>query len=71
MIRHTLLPVPGKGTERHPLWRQLRHITSNAPAAGITPAGPADLAPLLITDPATVTNNKPATAGRAQRSLRQ
>jgi hypothetical protein len=41
MIRHTVLPGPGKGT-------------SNAPTADIMPRTRPTFAPLLITDPDTV-----------------
>jgi hypothetical protein len=41
MIRHTVLPEPGKGT-------------SNAPAADLMPRTRPTSAPLLITDPDTV-----------------
>jgi len=56
MIRHTLLPAP---------------ITNKPPAAHTTPRTRPTTASLLITDPDTVTYNRPTTVGRAQWSLRQ
>ena len=71
MIRHIPLPEPGKGHRAPSEMASAPAHHRQRAGRGHHPAGPADLAPLLITDPATVTNNRPATAGRVQRSLRQ
>ncbi len=65
MIRHTLLPAPGKGIPARALSAvrdggSSRHVTSNAPTASTSRTRPT-FAPLLITDPDTVT-----TTGRRQ-----
>jgi len=65
MMRHAPLPAPGKGIPaRAPSAVRegggSRHITANAPAAKISRTRPT-FAPLLITDPDTVT-----TTGRRQ-----
>ena len=71
MIRHTLLPAPGTDLSAIRDGGSSGHLTTNAPTANTMPRTRPTTASLLITDPDTVTHNRPATVGRAQRSLRQ
>jgi hypothetical protein len=72
MMRHAPLPLPAPGKRAMSAVADggsSRHSTYKAPTAGTHAAGPADLRSTADDRPRHGHDNRPAKAGRAQRSL--